>query len=159
MFNLLSATPVFDAAEPVVKWLTVGLACAAVVAGIILFIAADRKVFGRYVKYAIIGATFYALITGILMVVFNLVKRTDPEYMEENSLNADVIGYVLVPLLIAFAVALICGIVLFVLSRRADRQTFKRVACACVALIVAAVVCAAATIAVYYGAHIEGDGW
>ncbi len=159
MFNLLSATPVFDAAEPVVTWLTVGLACAAVVAGIILFIAADRKVFGRYVKYAIIGATFYALIIGILMVVFNLVKRTDPGYMEENSLNADVIGYVLVPLLIAFAVALICGIVLFVLSRRADRQTFKRVACACVALIVAAVVCAAATIAVYYGAHIEGDGW
>lgn len=161
MLNSLLAgesVPAYDSAEPVVLWLTVALVCAAVLVGIIIF-AAKRDIFRPYVKYAVIGATFYALCIGIMMVILNLVKRTDPAYMEDNSLNTDVINYVLVPLLVAFAVALVCGILLFVLSKKADPAVFKKAAYAAAALIVAAIVAAAATIAIYYGAHIQNDGW
>lgn len=152
------AIDAFDAAEPVVLWLTVALVCAAVLVGIIIF-AAKREAFRPYVKYAVIGATFYALCIGIMMVILNLVKRTDPAYMEDNSLNTDVINYVLVPLLVAFAVALVCGVLLFVLSKKADPAVFKKAAYAAAALIIAAIVAAAATIAIYYGAHIEDGGY
>ena len=158
MFNLLSATPAFDAAEPVVLWLTVALVCAAVVAGTVIFFA-KREVFRPYIKYAVIGAAFYALCVGIVMVVLNLVKRTEPAYLEENYLDSDVIGYVLVPLLVAFAVALVCGIVLFAISRKAQAATFKKAVYASAALIIAATIAAAATIAVYYGAHIKDGGY
>ena len=79
--------------------------------------------------------------------------------MEDNSLNADVIGYVLVPLLVAFAVALVCGVALFVLSKKANPSVFKKVSIAAGALIVATIIVAAAMIAVYYSSHIQGDGW
>ena len=159
MFSSLLATPAFDVAEPVVIWLTVGVVCAAVVAGIVLFFAVERGTFAKYVKYAVLGLTFYALAAGIIMVVLNLVKRSEPAYMEDNSLNADVIGYVLVPLLVAFAVALVCGVALFVLSKKANPSVFKKVSIAAGALIVATIIVAAAMIAVYYSSHIQGDGW
>lgn len=159
MFSSLLATPAFDVAEPVVIWLTVGVVCAAVVAGIVLFFTVQRGTFAKYVKYAVLGLTFYALAAGIIMVVLNLVKRTDPAYMEDNSLNADVIGYVLVPLLVAFAFALVCGVALFVLSKKANPSVFKKVSIAAGALIVATIIVAAAMIAVYYSSHIQGDGW
>ena len=159
MFSSLLATPAFDVAEPVVIWLTVGVVCAAVVAGIVLYFTVERGTFAKYVKYAVLGLTFYALAAGIIMVVLNLVKRTDPAYMEDNSLNADVIGYVLVPLLVAFAVALVCGVALFVLSKKANPSVFKKVSFAAGALIVATIIVAAAMIAVYYSSHIQGDGW
>ena len=159
MYSSLLSAPAFDAVEPVVIWLTVGLVCAALFAGIVVFIAAPREVAYKYAKCAVIGATFYALIVGILMVILNLVKRTDPAYMEENMLDGDVVGFVLVPLLIAFVLALVCGIVLFVLSKKGKAETFKRASFACGALIVAAIVTAAATIAVYYSDHIEDGGY
>lgn len=158
MFNSLLATPAFDVAEPVILWLTVALVCAAVLAGVLIFFL-KRDIFNPYVKYSVLGATFYALCVGILMVVLNLVKRTDPAYMEENYLNADVINYVLVPLLVAFAVALVCSIALFAISKKGTRKVFKICAIIFGILIVAGIISAAVTISIYYSNHIENGGY
>lgn len=152
-------TPFFDLAEPVVTWLTVGIVAAAVLAGIIIFFA-KRKIFSAYAKYAAIGLTFYALIIGLMMVIANLIKRTDKAYMEENYLDTDVISFVLVPIIVALAVLLISGAVLLILSfKKADEKIYKCATIICCALSAVAVVAACITVGVYYGKHIEDGGY
>lgn len=157
--SFLSAEPFYDLAEPVVKWLTVAVLGAILLVGLILFFA-KREVFSKYVKYAMIGFVFYALLIGILMVVANLIKRTDKGYMDKNYLNKDVINYVLVPLLVAFGIALLSGITLFVLSeKKLDKRIFKILAIILGCVCGAAVIAAGVTIAVYFTRHIKDGGY
>ena len=147
-FNSLLADYAFDVAEPVILWLTVGIAAALIVAGTITFFV-KRGLFGKFVKYGILSFVAYSLVAGIIMLALQLVKRTDPEYLEEGYLNADVINYVLVPLLTLFAAVLICGAVLFVLSKR-NYKFFKPVAIALGGICTAGLVAAGVTIGIYF---------
>lgn len=165
--NLLSATPFYDLAEPVVMWLTIAVVCALVVAGVaagVLIYFFKHQIFAKYVKtyvkYAVVAFVFYALVVGLLMVVSNLVKRTDPAYLEEKYLDHDVIGYVLVPLIVAMAVALISGVALFAMSmKKVDAKAFKLTAIVLGAVVAASVVAACVTISIYYTNHIKGNGY
>ncbi|MDE5728761.1 MAG: energy-coupled thiamine transporter ThiT [Clostridia bacterium] len=157
MFFSLLADYAFDAAEPVVLWLTVAVVAALIVAGIILFFV-KREITGKYVKYGVLGFVAYALIMGILMLTLQLVKRTSAEYLEEGYLNSDVINYVLVPLLVLFVAVLICGAVLFVLSKK-NYAHFKTVAIVLGSLCFAGVIAAGATIGIYFSQHIIGSGY
>ncbi|MDE7257012.1 MAG: energy-coupled thiamine transporter ThiT [Clostridia bacterium] len=159
MFLSSLLAPVIDAAEPVVMWLTVAIVCAAVLTGTILFFA-KRDIFAKYVKFAVWGFVFYALVMGIFMLAANIAKHISDEYLTENWLNKDVIPYVFIPLLVAVIVMLISAAALFALSlKKVDKKIFKPVAIACGALCAAAVVAAAVTMAIYFVRHIVNDGY
>ncbi len=155
-FSLL-ADYAFDAAEPVVLWLTVSIVAALIVAGVILYFV-KREIAGKYVKYGLIGFLAYALVMGILMLALQLAKRTSADYLEEGYLNSDVINFVLVPLLVLFVAVLICGTVLFVLSKK-NYAHFKIVAIVLGAVCLAGVAAAAVTIGIYFSRHIVGSGY
>lgn len=158
LFNLTAATLLFDVAEPFVIWGTVAIVGALLIAGVILYFA-KREIFKTYLKYSLLGFIFYALAVGILMVSFNIAKRTDAGYMEENYLNADIITFVLVPLIAAMATVLICGVVLFVLNKKIDGAVFKKAAYIMGAICGLVLVAALVMIAVYYTNHIEDGGY
>ena len=157
--SLLSAQPFYDSAEPVVKWLTVAVLGALIICGLILFFA-KRNIMSKFIKYALVGVVFYALVIGIIMVIANLVKRTDAGYMDKNYLNKDVISYVLIPLLIAFGITLLSGIALFVISeKKIGAKIFKISAISLGCVCGAAVIAAGVTIAVYFTRHIKDGGY
>lgn len=157
MFHSLLANYAFDTAETVVLWLTIAVVGALVLAGLVLFFA-NRNIFANYVKYGILAFLAYALITGITMLALQLAKRTSPDYLEDGYLNADVINYVIVPLLVLFAVVLVCGIVLFIVDKK-KHELFKPLSIAIGALCGAGVVAAAVTIGIYFSQHIVGSGY
>ena len=109
MFLSSLLTPVMDAAEPVVMWLTVALVCAAILTGIILFFA-KREIMPKYVKYAVWGFVFYALIIGIFMLATNIAEHMSDDYLTENWLNKDVLTYVFVPLLVTVILMLVSAV-------------------------------------------------
>ena len=157
LVNSLLATYAFDTAEKVILWLTLGVLAALIVAGVAIYFA-KRSISGKYAKYAVLGFVGYSLVMGIIMLVLQLVKRTNPDYLEDKWLNADVINYVLVPLLVLFAFALVCGVVLFVLSKQKP-NLFKPLAITFGALCGAGVIAAGVTIGIYYARHIVDDGY
>jgi thiamine transporter len=172
MFNTLLAS-FYDDAEPIVMWLTIAIVCALVLVGVALFVTYlilkgmkkdnsenVKKVLAPYTKYAFIGFVFYALVIGIIMVAANLAKRTDSAYLDKNYLDSDVIGYVLVPLIVAMAVALLCGIAAFVLSKKLQNKKLYNTICIVLGVVVlAAIVSALVTIGIYYGNHIKNDNY
>lgn len=153
----LSAAYAFDSAESLVLWTTVAVLGTLLVTGVTVFFAA-REIFARHVKYSVLGFVAYALVTGITMLVLQLVKRMDPAYLEDKWLNADVIGYVIVPLLVVFCAALVCGVALFVIYNK-KKEWFKPALISSAAVVGAGVVAAAVTIGVYYSRHISDDGY
>lgn len=153
----LCAAYAFDAAESVILWATVAVLAAVIVAGVSVYFA-KRAVFPAYLKYSVLGFTAYALVSGIIMLVLQLVKRTDPEYLQDKWLNADVTGFVIIPLLAAFCAALFCGIAMFVVYNK-KRSLFKPTAIASAAVVGAGVIAAAVTIGIYYSKHIANDGY
>lgn len=157
MYLSLLADYAFDSAETVVLWLTVAVVAAIVLAGIALYFA-KRDAFAKYVKYGFLAFLAYALVTGITMLSLQLTKRTSPGYLEDGYLNPDVIGYVIVPLLVLFAVALLCGIILFAVGKKKP-EIFKPLLIAFGALCGAGVIAAGVTIGIYYSRHIVGSGY
>lgn len=159
MFLSSLLTPIIDAAEPVVMWLTVAIVCAAILAGVIIFFA-KREIFANYVKYAVWGFVFYALVIGIFMLATNIAEHMSDEYLAENWINKDIITFVFIPLLVAVVLMLVSAVVTFVLSfKKIDKTVFKPVAISCGALCAAAVVAAAVTMAIYFTRHIVNDGY
>lgn len=156
MFLSLLAGYAFDAIEPIALWLTVAVVGALLIAGLIIFFA-KKDVFGKSVKYMLFSFVVYALLLGIIMLVLHLVKRTNQEYLDDNYVDRDIIGYVLVPLLIAFAITLVGAISLFCIQK--FKPSASKIATIAVgALAGVAVIVAAATIGVYYFKHIaEND--
>jgi thiamine transporter len=162
MLNNLLALYFYDSAEPIVKWLTVAVVCAILLVGIILAVAnkKTRELLPNYIKYAMLAFVLYALVIGIMMVVAMLLKRTNPAYLDKNYVSYDVIYYVLVPLIVAMGITLVCGIILFVLSKKLeDKQLFKVLSFVFGAIIAASIVSAIVTIAIYYSNHIVDDGY
>ena len=155
-FSLL-ANYAFDSAETVVLWLTVAVVGALLLAGVILYFA-KRDIFAKYVKYGLLGFLAYALVVGITMLALQLAKRTSDTYLEDNWLNADVINFVIVPLIVLFAVVLISGITLFVIDKK-KKELFKPLFIALGSLCGVGAIVAAVTIGIYFSRHIVGSGY
>ena len=156
-FNSLLAGFAFDAAETVVLWLTVAILAAVIIAGIVIYFV-KRDIFGKYAKYGALGFTAYALVMGIIMLILQLVKRMNADYLESKYVNADAINYVIVPLLVLFAVALAGGIILFVIANKKN-EIFKPLAIALASITGAGIISAGVTIGIYYTRHIADDGY
>ena len=157
MVSSLLASYAFDSAEKVVLWLTVGITAALLVTGIILYFA-KRNVAGKAIKYLFLAFVFYALVMGVIMLVLQLVKRTSGGYLEDKWLNADVVTYVIIPLLVLFGVLLV-GAVAMLVANIKKPEKFKLVAIIAGVLSLSAVIAAAVTIGIYYSNHIVGDGY
>lgn len=157
MVSSLLASYAFDSAEKVVLWLTVGITAALLITGIILYFA-KRNVAGKAIKYLFLAFVFYALVMGVIMLVLQLVKRTSGGYLEDKWLNADVVTYVIIPLLVLFGVLLV-GAVAMLVANIKKPEKFKLVAIIAGVLSLSAVIAAAVTIGIYYSNHIVGDGY
>ena len=158
LHSLLASSYAFDAAEPVVLWLTVGIVAALLIAGIALFFA-KKGAFKNHVRFASIGFVFYALVLGMVMLILNIIKHSDEDYLAENGISGDVIYFVLIPLFALFAFALIAGILLFSASMLGAKKTFKVMSIVFGVLLAAGVVTVGVLIAVHYSRNISDDGY
>ncbi|MBQ9485772.1 MAG: energy-coupled thiamine transporter ThiT [Clostridia bacterium] len=156
MFNLLSGYTI-DALQPYAMWITIGLAAAILIAGIILFFT-NKELFKKFVKNAGICFVFYALITGILLLIFDVIKHYDAEYLEHNYINKDIIPYVFFPVLITLCLALISAVVMFVLAKTKPEKV-KTAGIICGIICAVALLTSVITIALFYTNHIVGDGY
>lgn len=155
---LLATTYAADTAEPIATWLTVGVVAAFVAAGIVLFFA-KREVFAKYVKFAAVGFVFYALILGMVMLILNIIKNGDPDYLTDSGVNGEVVYYVFIPLFALFALALVGGILLFSASVLGAKKPFRVMAIVFGCLLAAGVVAVGVLIGVYYFNYIAEDGY
>lgn len=158
MSSMLLATYAFDSAESVVLWLTVGFVAALVITGVVLLVAMKGEVAFKAMKYMVWELAFYALVVGMVMLIMQLVKRTSGGYLEENYLNADVITYVIIPLLVLFGVLFASAVAILVVNVKKP-EARKLTATVCGAAALGAFVAAAVTIGIYYAKHIVGDGY
>lgn len=148
--NLLADTEyLVDSVEPVVRWLSIGLVIALVLAGIVLFFV-KREAVMPYVKWAILSFFVYALVIGILMVILEIAKHYSVDYATENWLDREaVLSYVLVPLLVLLAVILASTLAVFA-AKKLLPQAFKPTLITCGALSLAAFIAAAVFMGIYF---------
>ena len=156
LFNLLSTYAV-DKAEPIVKWLTIGVVVGIILTCLAVFII-KRDKFTVVTKGGLIGFVAYALIIGITMLVLDLIKHYDASYLEENWVSPDIIPLVLLPVLTTLSLALISFVVLFIVNKAkpeiAKKTSYVLGSICGVALIVTLVM-----MAIFYSQNIEGDGY
>ncbi len=143
--------------ETVALWLTVGLAAAAIIAGVILYFI-KRPVAGRYARIALLSFVGYVLAVGVTLLGLQLAVRLDPAYLERNGLAGDVVWYVNVPLIVLFSFALVGGTGIY-LAYKFRPSIYKGLRTAYIVLLVCGLVAAGVTIGVYYYRDIYGDGY
>ena len=161
MLSNLLATYAFDNAEPVILWLTVAVVAALVIAGIVVYAVMHKtksETAVKVIKYLLIGFVFYALVVGILMLALQLAKRMNYDYLDSKWVSRDIIPYVLVPLLVFFAVMLLGCIGLFVIYKY-KRSLFKPLSIAFAVIAVVGIVVCGITIGTFYANHITDDGY
>ena len=155
-FNLLSTYAV-DKAEPIVKWLTIGVIIGIVLTCLVSFIV-KREIFSSVTKTALIGFVAYTFVVGITMLILDIIKHYDASYLEENWVSKDIIPLVLIPVLITLVLSLISFITLFIISKvlpsLSKKASYVAGAICGVSLIVTLI-----TIAIFYSRNIEGDGY
>ncbi|MBR1867180.1 MAG: energy-coupled thiamine transporter ThiT [Clostridia bacterium] len=171
MFNLL-ATYLFDFladADPekgnglfggrisVVSFITVLLVAAAIILCAVVFVA-DRKNFKNVVKYSAFGFFVYALVLALFLLVLDLIKHYDMQYLDKNYVDKDIIPFVFVPLLVSLSIALASALILFVLYKQSNLKV-KKIALYAGILWAISIVVAIVFIAVYYSSRISGDGY
>lgn len=154
MFNLLSAESILDAAEPVLKWVAIGVIAAVLVAWVIVFFA-RREAFNKFAKYSSFAVLIVALVGGVFMLVLNIIKYygADGDYN-----NSAVATYVFVPILVSLLLILVTSVTAFILAKR-NSAALKKFG------LIAGVICAVAVavtlvlIAIYFKNNIVGDGY
>ncbi len=156
MSYLLSAYAV-DTAEPIVKWTTIAVLGLVLIAGIVLLFT-KKELFSKLFKPTLLCVVIYAAVVGILMLSLDIAKHYDPQYLEDNWVNKDIVNYVFVPGLITAILFLITAISLFVISNKKP-EWLKMCNIISGALIAAAVITTVVTTAVFYSRNIEGDGY
>lgn len=154
----ISPSYAFDAAEPIALWLTVGVIAAIIAVGFVIFFA-KRAIFGKYIKYAALGAVVYAAVGGIIMLSLEIAKKYSENYTDENGLNrTDVISYVFVPIMVTCALVLVGAVTLFLVSRFKPKA-FRATSIVCGILALASVIVTAIMIGVHYTSNISDDGY
>lgn len=161
MLSNLLATYAIDKAEPVILWLTIAVVATLLVAGIIVYAvmhATKKETAVKILKYLLLGFVFYALVGGIVMLVLQLCKYMDYEYLDAKWVSRDIIPYVLVPLLVFFGVILLGSVGLFTVYKF-KRSLFKPLTVALGVIIIVGVIVCGITIGTFYFNHIAEDGY
>ncbi len=156
--NLLADTEyLVDNVEPVIKWLSIGIVAALIVAGIVLFLI-KRDAVAPYAKWAILGFFIYALVVGILMLILEIVKEFSVDYSVDYSLvRESTISYLLTPLLVLFAVVLASTLTVCV-TKKFLPNAFKPVLTVCGVLSFLALIASLVFMGIYFADTI-GDSY
>lgn len=156
MFNLLAGYAA-DAFEPYAIWITIGIFGALFVAGIIIALC-KKDFFKTFLKFAIGGFFAYALVVGIIMLIFEIVKHYDPAYLDENYVSKEIITYVFIPILVTLVLTLFNGIILLIVSKN-NPTKIKATSIAAGIICGAALIVTIVMIALYFSHNIVGDGY
>lgn len=149
--SLLTAEAVFDAFEPIAKWLTVGILAALLVAGLLVFLL-KRTAFAKFAKYACIGGFAFLLALAVAFFALDIAKNYSEEPMSV------IVQLVLIPLLCLASVALL-SLAAYALTDKFFPMHKKKTA------IIGGVLCALALVAVlvcllvYYNQNVANDGY
>jgi len=151
------ATYAVDLVQPYIKWISIAVVLAIFVAGAVIAFAAKEKFVG-YIKTAVFSLAVYSVFVGILMLILEVIKHYDPEYLQDNYVNEQVVFYVLIPLAVTLTIILIGTVVNFFVSRAKYKN--RKFVYACIGgLIGASVIVTLVLMSVYYINNISGDGY
>ncbi len=156
MFNLLSAYAV-ETAEPIVKWTTIAIVAALFVAGIVLLFT-KKELFTKLFKPALLCLVLYAAVVGILMLSLEIAKHYDPQYLEDNWVNKDIVNYVFIPGLVTVITILVAAVSLFIISKKKP-EILKTSNLVGGLVIAASIIATIVTTAIFYSRNINGDGY
>ncbi len=156
LFSLLSSTYLVDRLEPIAKWITIGFILALLLTLLVVFIV-NKKSLGAFAKSELIAFVFFALVIGITLLVLKVCKKFNSSYLEDNWVSLDVVSYVLIPLLCTLTVALIGGIILFVLIKK--KVAFKNYLRIFGITLGVLLIVSLVLMGVYYSKNVKGDGY
>ena len=144
MYNFLTPYAI-DVFEPIAKWLAIGVVCALVIAGILLFFI-NREIFNKLFKPAFFCLLIFLLAIGIAGLSMEIAKSFNPNYISENGMDRQAVSkYVFIPTTCLLALILISAIVIAVISKKASPETVERKRK--IAFITCGIVCLCALIA------------
>lgn len=155
-YNFLSVYAI-DTFEPIAKWLTISLIAVLLISMLICFFI-KRENFSKLSKISLIIFLVYTLVLGAVMLVLEILKKYNSNYLEKNWVNEKVVSMVLLPLLITVFFSLISAVVVFILSKK-NSPKLKNVSIVLVAICALSLITALVLIAVYYSSFIKGDGY
>ena len=167
-YNLLSTVYLIDKLEPIATWLTVGLLGACLIALLTCFIidkvtatfetAKNTNLFKPLAKSMLIGLVFYALVLGITLLIAEICKKYSQAYLDKNWVNVEIITHVFIPTLITLCIALIFGLVLYIVSKT-NPEKVKSVTTIGAIVLFVCVVATLITTYLYFANNIDGDGY
>ncbi len=159
MFNLILCAKAYaiDTFQPIATWLTIGILATLVIAGVIIY-ALNFTLLKKYAKYATLSFVVYAILIEITLLIMDLYKHYNSEYLEENWINSDILIYVFLPILITLSVFVLCFIANAVINKKKPEivKTFYYIA---VTIIIISIVFTITMVALYYTNHIKHDGY
>lgn len=157
MNHLLLSPYLADTLETPSKWIFIGLFACLILTILIAFLV---NKFGalKVVKVAVAVIVLLAIAFGIFLLVAEIFKKYDLAYLTDNYVNDKVIPLVFIPLLTTLCLALIGGIVLFILSKK-SAKTFKKTALIIGIVLGVAIITTLILMGVYHSKYIVGDGY
>ena len=157
-FNLLSSAQyTVDKAEPIIKWLAIGF-LTAIALCLLITLLIKKELLGSFAKVALFALVLFSLVLGITMLSFEIAKRYDPAYLEENWVSKDIVPFVFIPILITLVLLLISAVTLFFINKK--KPELKKISG-----IISGVVCGVSLIvtliliAIFYSTNIKEDGY
>ena len=155
-FNLLAVYSI-DKFEPIAKWLTIILASALILTVLVVFLV-KRENFIKSAKICCFAFIVYALILGVVMLVLEILKKYNLEYLESKWVNEKVLTMVLFPLLSTVLAFLVSAVIIFVLTKKKS-SIIKKATLICGLICIAFLLTSLVLTAVYYSTVIKGDGY
>ena len=155
---LLSETVyLIDKAETVMPWITVGILLALILGFILTFIL-KRDLVKRYLKISLTGFTFYALIAGITMLLFEVGKKYSAAYLEDKWIDAKIITHVFIPLIVTLFLVLVAFTVLLIVYNK-KRDMFKTILTISGIVVLCALITSLVLISIYFKDAIKPGGY
>ena len=159
MFTNLILDPVYliDTVEPIVKWVAIGLLIGTIITLLIVYLT-NKNVFVTVAKRTLIALSLIALVVGIGLLIMEICKKYDQAYLENNWVSLDVIPYVFIPVLATLCIALILGVIYFVLAKKgyAKLNVLRLIS---VIILAVSIITTLVLIGVYYGKNVADDGY
>lgn len=154
MQNLL-AVYLIDKVEPFAKWITIAIFSLALIS-IIVSIFVDKSFTIKLLKIEGLCLLLYSLVLGIFLLSLEISKKYDTAYLEDNSVNLQIIKLVFVPLVVTLSFALITAVVLLIV-KNAKAKKLLGIILGSVFGVLAIV--SLTTIFIYYSKNISNDGY
>ena len=159
MFNLIMCAKTYavDTFQPIATWLTIGILTTLVIVGVAIY-ALNFTMLKKYAKYATISFVVYAILIEITLLIMDLYKHYNSEYLDENWISSDVLIYVFMPIFITLGVIVLCFIANAIINKKKPEliKTFYYIAAT---IIITSIIFTITMVALYYTNHIESDGY